>query len=79
MFLFLLLFCSVLLACEIGCPMVVARGTRAELVDEKDIDVATTADTKIAPEKCLYFGGILVPNPETQAHLKTILDEDKLF
>lgn len=59
--------------------MVVARGTRAELVDEKDIDKATTADSKIDPKRCLYFGGILVPNPKTQEHLKTIVSEDKLF
>ena len=55
-----------------GIPMVVVRGSRAEVLDDRAAETATTAEAVIPRAECIYMGDAMVPNPKTQEYLQTV-------
>ena len=60
-----------------GIPMVVVRGSRAEMLDDAACETATTGEAVIPRTECIYMGDAMVPNPKTQEYLKTVFAEEK--
>ena len=60
-----------------GIPMVVVRGSRAQMLDDREAEAATTGEAVIPRAECIYMGDAMVPNPRTQEYLRTVFAENK--
>lgn len=57
--------------------MVVVRGSRAQMLDDREAEAATTGEAVIPRAECIYMGDAMVPNPRTQEYLRTVFAENK--